>query len=292
MKSGLKVMFTKDTLKDQVILITGGGSGLGLAMAKKFASLGSNIAICGRTEEKLRKAVKDIEEEGKEVSVKYYVADVRDYDRIKEMIGQITSDFGEMTGLVNNAAGNFLSASEDLSPNGFKAVVDIVLHGSFNCTHVFGNYLIDNEKEGNILNMVTTYSEDTGSAFVLPSACGKAGVLAMTRSLAYEWATYGIRLNAIAPGPFPTKGAWERLIPDEEAEKKFLSKIPAGRYGDKEELANLATFLMSDLAPYITGECVVIDGGERLSAGQFNFIDKLAPREKLKDFFTMMRQRS
>jgi NAD(P)-dependent dehydrogenase (short-subunit alcohol dehydrogenase family) len=285
-------MFTKDTLKDQVILITGGSSGLGLAMAKKFASLGSDIAICGRTEEKLQNAVKDIDDTGNDdSSVEYYVADVRDYERIEEMIAEIVADFGTMTGLVNNAAGNFLSASEDLSPNGFKAVVDIVLHGSFNCTHVFGNYLIDEEKEGNILNMVTTYSEDTGSAFVLPSACGKAGVLAMTRSLAYEWATYNIRLNAIAPGPFPTEGAWSRLVPDEDAEEKFLSKIPAKRYGKHEELANLATFLMSDMAPYITGECVVIDGGERLVAGQCNFIDKLAPRDKLKDFFKMMHQK-
>lgn len=281
-------MFTEDTLAEQTILITGGGSGLGLAMAKKFASLGSNIAICGRTEDKLEKAVGEISEIDTEGTAKYYVADVRDYDRIQEMVAQIVSDFGNMTGLVNNAAGNFLSASEDLSPGGFKAVVDIVLHGSFNCTHAFGNYLIDEEKEGNILNMVTTYSEDTGSAFVLPSACGKAGVLAMTRSLAYEWATYGIRLNAIAPGPFPTKGAWSRLVPDEDFEEKFLAKIPANRYGDKDELANLATFLMSDLATYITGECVVIDGGERLAAGQFNFLDHMAPREELKKFFKSM----
>lgn len=285
-------MFTDDTLEGQTILITGGGSGLGLAMAQKFASLGSNIAICGRTEEKLQNAVKKITEAGNNISVEYYVADVRDYERIREMVGQIVSDFGEMTGLVNNAAGNFLAASEDLSPGGFKAVVDIVLHGSFNCTHVFGNYLIDEDKEGNILNMVTTYSESTGSAFVLPSACGKAGVLAMTRSLAYEWATYGIRLNAIAPGPFPTKGAWSRLVPDEDFEDKFLSKIPAHRYGDSKELANLAAFLMSDMAPYITGECVVIDGGERLAAGQFNFIDQLAPREKLKDFFKQLHNKS
>lgn len=285
-------MFTSDTLSGQTILITGGGSGLGLAMARKFASLGSNIAICGRTEEKLQQALEEISAAGADaVKTEYYVADVRDYERIREMVDQIVSDFGKMTGLVNNAAGNFLSASEDLSPGGFKAVVDIVLHGSFNCTHVFGNYLIDEEREGNILNMVTTYSESTGSAFVLPSACGKAGVLAMTRSLAYEWATYGIRLNAIAPGPFPTKGAWSRLVPDEEAEEQFLSKIPANRYGDKEELANLAAFLMSDMAPYITGECVVIDGGERLAAGQFNFLDNVAPRDKLKEFFKAMHEK-
>ncbi|SHF62610.1 NAD(P)-dependent dehydrogenase, short-chain alcohol dehydrogenase family [Fodinibius roseus] len=284
-------MFTADTLEGQTILITGGGSGLGLAMAKKFAALGSNVAICGRTEDKLRRAVREIEGERKGGQVEYYVADVRSYERMEEVLNEIISDFGTMTGLVNNAAGNFLSASEDLSPGGFKAVVDIVLYGSFNCTHLFGNYLIDQGQEGSILNMVTTYSESTGSAFVLPSACGKAGVLAMTRSLAYEWATYGIRLNAIAPGPFPTKGAWKRLIPDERAEEQFLSNIPAGRYGDKEELANLATFLMSDMAPYITGECVVIDGGERLSAGQFNFIDRLGSREELKNFFRGMREK-
>lgn len=285
-------MFTSDTLAGQTILITGGGSGLGLAMAKKFASLGSSIAICGRTEDKLSNAVEEISETGSaDISVRYYVADVRDYERIEEVIGAIVSDFGKMTGLVNNAAGNFLSASEDLSPGGFKAVVDIVLHGSFNCTHVFGNYLIEQEQKGSVLNMVTTYSESTGSAFVLPSACGKAGVLAMTRSLAYEWATYGIRLNAIAPGPFPTEGAWSRLVPGEDFEEKFLSKIPAGRYGNKEELANLAAFLMSDMAPYITGECVTIDGGERLAAGQFNFIDKLAPRDELKDYFRKMHKK-
>lgn len=283
-------MFTDDTLEGQTILITGGGSGLGLSMAKKFASLGADIAICGRTESKLEEAREEIKEAGENTTARYYLADVRNYDRVKKMMREIVSDFGGMTGLVNNAAGNFLSASEDLTPGGFKAVVDIVLHGSFNCTHTFGNYLIDSEKEASILNMVTTYSESTGSAFVLPSACGKAGVLAMTRSLAYEWANYGIRLNAIAPGPFPTEGAWSRLIPDEEAEEKFLSKIPAGRYGKHDELANLATFLMSDMSPYITGECIVIDGGERLAAGQFNFIDKLAPREKLKEFFKSMRE--
>lgn len=281
-------MFTQDALKNQTILVTGGGSGLGLEMGRKFCSVGANIAICGRTESKLERAVEDISAEGPG-RVEYYAADVRDYNRIKEMINFVIEDFGKMDGLVNNAAGNFLAASEDLSPGGFKAVVDIVLQGTFNCTHVFGNYLIDEGREGNVLNMVTTYAESTGSAFVLPSACAKAGVLAMTRSLAYEWATYGIRLNAIAPGPFPTEGAWSRLVPDEKFEETFLSKIPAGRYGKSEELANLAVFLMSEMAPYITGECVIIDGGEKLGAGQFNFIDQLAPREQLKQFFRKMK---
>ncbi len=283
-------MFKKDTLKDDVILITGGGSGLGLSMAKKFAELGADIAICGRTEEKLRNATEELVDFG--TSVRWYPVDVRDYDKVGEMIQSVVNDFGKMTGLVNNAAGNFLSASEDLSPGGFKTVVDIVLHGSFNCTHHFGNYLIESEQEGNILNIVTTYAEEAGSAFVLPSACGKAGVLAMTRSLAFEWAEYGIRLNAIAPGPFPTEGAWTRLFPDEKFEQKYLNKIPAGRYGKHEELANLATFLMSDMAPYITGETVTIDGGESLSGGQFNFIDSMMDRQKLKGMFKMMKGKS
>ncbi|MFN1835173.1 SDR family oxidoreductase [Balneola sp. MJW-20] len=282
-------MFKEDTLSGKTILITGGGSGLGLAMAKGFASCGADIAICGRTREKLDNAVKEIEAEKEGAVARGYTCDVRDYEAVNGMFENIVSDFGSLEGLVNNAAGNFLSASEDLSPGGFKAVVDIVLHGSFNCTHVFGNYLIDQKKKGNILNMVTTYAEGTGCAFVLPSACGKAGVLAMTRSLAFEWATYGIRLNAIAPGPFPTEGAWSRLVPDRVLEKKFKAKVPMKRYGEKEELANLAIFLMSDLADYITGECVVIDGGERLQAGQFNFIDGLMSRSKLKKLFKAMK---
>ena len=282
-------MFTEDTLADKTILITGGGSGLGLAMAKGFARHGANIAICGRTEEKLKKAIQAIQSEREGSEARYYICDVRDHEAVSRMIASIVADFGSMEGLVNNAAGNFLSASEDLSPGGFKAIVDIVLHGSFNCTHAFGNYLINSKKEASILNIVTTYAEGTGCAFVLPSACSKAGVLAMTRSLAFEWAEYGIRLNAIAPGPFPTEGAWSRLVPDKLIEKKFINKIPMKRYGKHEELANLATFLMSDMAPYITGENVVIDGGERLQAGQFNFINDLMSRKKLKAAFKAMK---
>jgi NAD(P)-dependent dehydrogenase (short-subunit alcohol dehydrogenase family) len=280
-------MYTSDTLKNQTILITGGGSGLGLSMAKQMASVGADIAICGRTEEKLQKAVDEIEEAG-EGSVRYYVTDVRDYDGVSDMIDSIVEDFGGLNGLVNNAAGNFLSASEDLSPNAFRSVIDIVLQGTFNCTHLAGNYWIDEDKQGNVLNIVTTYTE-TGSAFVLPSASAKAGVLALTNTLAYEWATYGIRLNSIAPGPFPTKGAWQRLLPDPKMEERYKNQIPMGRYGDHEELANLAVFLMSDLAPYITGSCITIDGGEHLKSGQFNFIDQLMPREQLKQLFQSLK---
>lgn len=280
-------MFSSDTLKNKSILVTGGGSGLGLAMATRFAELGANVAICGRTEEKLQKAIEQIKKTGGKKAT-YRVTDVRDYAAVGEMIKSLAEEFGELNGLVNNAAGNFYCPSEDLTPNGFKSVVDIVLHGTFNCSQQFGKYLIDRKKGGEILNIVTTYTE-TGSAFVLPSACAKAGVYAMTNTLAFEWATYNIRVNAIAPGPFPTEGAWKRLMPNPEVEKHYLRRQPTGLYGDPVELANLAVFLMSDLAPYITGECVTIDGGERLQSGQFNFVAQMMPRDQLKSLFSMMR---
>ena len=282
-------MFASDTLKGMNILVTGGGSGLGLAMATKFVGCGANVAICGRTEEKLEKAAKELRQSDSKILT--YLVDVRDYDAVGEMISYLNEEYGILNGLVNNAAGNFLSASEDLSPNAFKSVVDIVLHGTFNCTQHFGRHLIDAKQKGSVLNIVTTYTE-TGSAFVLPSSCAKAGVLAMTNTLAYEWATYGIRLNAIAPGPFPTKGAWRRLMPDEKSQELYLNRIPMHRFGNHEELANLAVFLMSDLSPYITGADVVIDGGERLNAGQFNFLDHLMPREALKAVFRKMKSGS
>lgn len=281
-------MFTNDTLDGKTILITGGGSGLGLAMAKGFCKSGADIAICGRNEEKLNKACLEIKKEREGARVEIFSIDVRDHEMVKEMFAIATKKFGNIDGLVNNAAGNFLSASEDLTPGGFKAIIDIVLHGTFNCTHAFGNHLINKKREGSILNIVTTYAE-YGSAFVLPSACAKAGVLAMTKSLAHEWAEYGIRVNAIAPGPFQTKGAWARLVPDSMLEKMMIKQNPSKRLGQKEELANLATFLMSNLSPYITGESVVIDGGESLKAGQFNFVTEFMSRKKLKMAFKAMR---
>lgn len=280
-------MFTSDTLANKSFLITGGGSGLGLAMAKRFVELGARVAICGRTEEKLKNAAKEISSDSSKVLT--YVVDIRDYDKVGEMMKRILNEFGSLDGLVNNAAGNFLSASEDLSPNAFKAVVDIVLTGSFNCTQQFGKYLIENKKNGSVLSIVTTYTE-SGSAFVLPSACAKAGVYAMTTSLATEWGMYGIRLNAIAPGLFPTEGAWSRLMPgDSSLVEKYKKKVPLGRFGQHEELANLAVFLLSDLSSYITGECVTIDGGERLQSGQFNTLAQTMPRDKLKSVFQMMK---
>ncbi|RMF59171.1 MAG: SDR family oxidoreductase [Calditrichaeota bacterium] len=281
-------MFTSDTLKGKSILVTGGGSGLGLVMAKAFAEKGANVAICGRTEERLQKALEELQKINPECA--YHVVDVRDYDAVGEMIERLNERYGVLNGLVNNAAGNFYAFSEDLSPNGFKAVVDIVLHGTFNCSQHFGKQLITKKKPGTILNIVTTYTQ-TGSAFVLPSACAKAGVYAMTNTLAYEWATYNIRVNAIAPGPFPTEGAWKRLMPSPEFEKIYLQRHPLHRYGKPEELANLAVFMMSDMSEYLTGECVNIDGGERLQAGQFNFVAQMMPREQLKALFEKMKPR-
>ncbi|MBL7991712.1 MAG: SDR family oxidoreductase [Candidatus Kapabacteria bacterium] len=282
-------MFTPDTLNGKSILVTGGGSGLGLSMAKHFAAHGANVAICGRTEDKLREAAKEIEAvKQPHVKVLTHPVDVRDFDAVGVMMKRLVEEFGSLEGLVNNAAGNFLSPSEDISPNGFKSVVDIVLHGTFNCTQHFGNYLINNERQGSILSIVTTYTE-TGSAFVLPSACAKAGVYALTTTLAYEWGTYGIRVNSIAPGPFPTEGAWSRLMPTKELQEMYIKRVALGRVGKHEELANLAVFLMSDMAGYITGECVTIDGGERLAGGEFNLFVSGFDRKPLKQMFHAMK---
>lgn len=278
-------MYESNTLKNEVIIVTGGGSGLGLAMTKRFVDLGARVAICGRSSEKLANARKEIANDASFFEVQ---CDVRENDAVGRMFDAVENRWGTVTRLVNNAAGNFLSAAEDLSSNAFRAVIDIVLQGTFHCTQQFGKRLIAQQKPGVALNIVTTYTE-CGSAFVLPSACAKAGVYALTTSLAYEWATYGIRMNAIAPGPFPTEGAWSRLIPNRELEATFKKGVPLGRFGKPEELANLAVFLLSDLSGFITGECVTIDGGERLSCGQFNFLAREMPRAELKAAFQAMR---
>lgn len=276
-------MFTTDTLAGKRILVTGGGSGLGLAMATHFLKLGAAVAICGRDEEKLAAA------KAAHPALHTERCDVKEYKEVSALFDTLATSFGLPNCLVNNAAGNFLCPSEELSPNAFRTVLDIVLQGSFNCTSNFGKRLIEQKLPGAVLNIVTTYTE-VGSSFVLPSACAKAGVYAMTTSLAYEWATYGIRLNAVAPGPFPTKGAWDRLVPNKNLEETFKARVPMGRFGNPEELANLAAFLLSDMAPYITGECVTIDGGERLNAGQFNFVAQAMPREELKTFLKTFRK--
>jgi NAD(P)-dependent dehydrogenase (short-subunit alcohol dehydrogenase family) len=268
-------MFQPDLLKGRSIFLTGGGTGLGRAMAIRFASLGARMFVVGRREEPLKGTCEEIHRTGG--SAAYATCDVRDFAAVETAFATAESHFGEIDTLVNNAAGNFMARTEKLSPNAFNAVVGIVLNGTFHCTQAFAKQRIAKKLGGNVLNITTTYAAaNSGSGYVVPSACAKAGVLAMTTSLAVEWAKYHIRLNAIAPGPFPTEGAWSRLMPSKQFEEHAISKHPMKRFGKHEELTNLAAFLLSDMAEYINGECVVIDGGQWLrGAGEFNDLGML-----------------
>jgi len=266
-------MFDKKLLKGKNIVVTGGGTGLGKSMAERFSDLGANLVLTSRREKVINDTAKEFRKRRKKAIP--IVCDVRYPDQVESMINQAVDQLGSVDILVNNAAGNFISPTENLSSNAFKTVVDIVLNGTFHCSQAAGKIMRKN-KSGVILNIVTTYAW-TGSGYVVPSACAKAGVLAMTRSLAVEWAKYGIRTVAIAPGPFPTKGAWSRLAPPGLGiEKKMKARIPLKRLGKHSELANLASFLVSDIASYINGEVVTIDGGEWLQgAGEMNDLEKI-----------------
>ena len=282
-----KPMLRDNALKGEVIIVTGGGSGLGKAMTTYFLELGAKVVISSRNLDKLLTTAKELEEKtGGEVLP--VACDVRHYDQVEAMLKATLDKFGKVDGLVNNAAGNFISPTERLSANAFDTIIDIVLKGSKNCTLALGKHWIDTkQKKATVLNIVTTYAW-TGSAYVVPSATAKAGVLAMTRSLAVEWAKYGIRTNAIAPGPFPTKGAWDRLLPGElKDEFDMKKKIPVGRLGVHQELANLAAYLVSDFSAFVNGEVVTIDGGEWLKgAGEFNMLEKIP--EQMWDMLEMM----
>jgi NAD(P)-dependent dehydrogenase (short-subunit alcohol dehydrogenase family) len=280
-------MLKPGSLKDKTIIITGGGTGLGRSMGKYFLELGANLVITSRKKDVLDKAAQSLMKEtgGKVITVS---CDVRKYEEVEEVIKVAENTFGQIHGVLNNAAGNFISPTERLSHRAFDIVVDIVLKGSYYVTLAAGKNWITKKQPGTFLNIVTTYAW-TGSGYVVPSACGKAGVLALTRSLAVEWAKYKIRSNAIAPGPFPTEGAWSRLLPGELV-KKFdpAKRIPLQRVGEHQELANLAAYLMSDYSAYVNGEVITIDGGEWLkNGGEFSHLE--AVPDEMWDMLEKMR---
>lgn len=271
-------MLKDGALKGKTIIVTGGGTGLGKSMGLYFLKLGANLVITSRKLDVLQETGKEMENEtgGKVLAV---ACDVREIDQVEKLFDEADTVFGKVDCVLNNAAGNFISPTERLSTNAFHTVIDIVLKGTANVTMTAGKRWIAAKQAGTFLNIVTTYAW-TGSGYVVPSAAAKAGVLAMTRSLAVEWAKYNIRSNAIAPGPFPTEGAWSRLLPGDLV-KKFdpAKKVPVGRVGEHQELANLAAYLMSDYSSYVNGEVVTIDGGEWLQgAGEFNNLEAI-PQE-------------
>lgn len=275
-------MFKDDTFKGKVILITGGGTGLGRSIGEYLGKLGADLIITSRNQERNTVVAQEMSAITKN-KVLALPCDVRDYEQVEKAVEQAYKEFDKVDMLINNAAGNFISPTERLSANAFSVIIDIVLKGTSNFTLCLGKKWIaekNYDQTKNVLNIATTYAA-SGSGFVVPSACAKAGVVAMTRSLAVEWAKYGIRLNAVAPGPFPSKGAWQRLLPGELTEKFDLAKRnPMKRVGNMSELASLVAFLLSPMAEYINGEVVTIDGGEWLKgAGQFNLLE-LIPQEQ------------
>ena len=268
-------MFKPGAFKGKTIVITGGGTGLGKSMGKYLLELGANLVITSRKKEVLEKTAAELQLQtgGQVLAVG---CDVRKYEEIENVLRKAENRFGQIHGVVNNAAGNFISPTERLSHRAFDIVVDIVLKGTYYMTLAAGKHWIAKKQPGTFLNIVTTYAW-TGSGYVVPSACSKAGVLALTRSLAVEWAKYKIRSNAIAPGPFPTDGAWSRLLPGDLV-KRFnpAARIPLKRVGDHQELANLAAYLLSDYSAYINGEVVTIDGGEWLrNGGEFSHLEEI-----------------
>ena len=279
--------YANDILADHHIVVTGGGSGLGLAMARRFAALGAKVSINGRNEDKLKAAAAQIEGDGGKVAG--ITCNVRDPESVEAFFTAAEEAQGPVTGLVNNAAANFMADSASLSPGGFYAIVQTNLYGTFHCPQACGRRWLKNKTGGSVVSIGTTYT-GSGSAYVVPSAVSKAGIVTMMKSLAAEWGPYGIRLNVISPGPVPTEGAWQRLVPDPKMEEKFKQRIALRRFGDPVEVANLAVYLLSDLSAYVTGEDVSLDGGERLCSGMFNPLTSM-PREQMAAMLQMMRGR-
>jgi NAD(P)-dependent dehydrogenase (short-subunit alcohol dehydrogenase family) len=286
-------MLRDDALKGKTIIVTGGGTGLGKSISRYLLQLGANVTICSRRQHVIDETAKELMAEigrsnvlggdGSRSDVSGQVlavpCDVRNPLEIENVMAKTIERFGRIDGLLNNSAGNFISPTERLSYKAFDTIVDIVLRGTYYFTLAVGKYWIDNKIPGTVLNISTTYAT-TGSGYVVPSAVAKGGALIMTKSLAAEWGKYGIRLNAIAPGPFPTKGAWDRLFPEPLASMMDpTSRIPLHRVGEHGELANLAAFLLSDYSGYITGESITIDGGEVLMAGEFSHLEKVTEEQ-------------
>lgn len=268
-------MFQPDLLKSKRILITGGGTGLGKGMAARFLELGATVYICGRRQEVLQATASELSSKG---TVHAFQCDVRNLDAVEAMIDSIWSE-APLDILVNNAAGNFISRTEDLSARAWDAVINIVLMGTLHCTTACGKRWLKSGHRGTVLSISATYAP-VGSAYVVPSAVSKAGVEALMRSLAVEWGNRGIRMNAIAPGPIPTQGAFSRVLPRPELEKVALDRNPLHRFGTVDELANLAAFLVSDQSGYINGEVIRMDGGEFLQgAGEFSNLGRVLSDE-------------
>ena len=269
-------MFKKDLLQGKRILVTGGGTGLGKEMATHFAQHGAELYICGRRENVLKETSEEITNLYN-CKVQYQTLDIRASKDVDDYVQSIFEE-SPLDGLVNNAAGNFISPTKDLSHKGFDAIANIVFHGTFYMTHSVGKRWIESSCKGSIINILTTWVW-TGSPYVVPSAMSKSGINAMTKSLAAEWGKYGIKVNGIAPGPFPTKGAWERLNP-ENNDGDMMNTVPLGRVGEMSELQNLATFLMADGCDYLTGQTIGIDGAQYLTGGgTFSQLDKLSDED-------------
>ena len=269
-------MFKKDLLKNKRILVTGGGTGLGKEMASHYAEHGAELYICGRRLNVLEETANELKKKFN-AKVHFETLDIRASKDVDDYIERIFAE-GPLDGLVNNAAGNFISPTKDLSHKGFDAIANIVFHGTFYITHSVGRRWIELGQKGSIISILTTWVW-TGSPYVVPSAMSKSGLNAMTQSLAAEWGKYNIKVNAIAPGPFPTKGAWDRLNPGGNDEGS-MGSVPLGRVGEMVELQNLATFLMADGCDYLTGQTIGIDGAQYLTGGgTFSALDKLSDED-------------